>query len=281
MNKTIKNFAAVLLITSALVGLTGCGSNDAVNTSSQVKKVNVVLNSNYWPLAYENDEGKPDGYAVEVNKLIDSALPQYEFNYETSTGEAILLGLESGKYDMAIGGFYWNKEREKKFLFPKNNSGGGIVGVMVKKELGDKIKNLSDVADNNLKIVPTLASGGIIGILKDYNEKNADKQIKFDLTDVDNMSQDLQWVLDGRYDVLVGNKHQLKEIIDKQKNTAVKDGIAFSSFTVVKSYDLFNKNQAEIQKAYDEQLKKLKDSGKLSELSIKYFGEDLFKLDQE
>jgi L-cystine transport system substrate-binding protein len=46
----------------------------------------------------------------------------------------------------------------------------------------------------------------------------------------------------------------------------------------IKTYPLFNKDQKEFAAAYDKAIKKIIDSGKASELSEKYFGQDNFKL---
>ncbi len=289
MKKIFKGFAALILILSlSAISFTGCAksgenpdssSADAQSESANsenVTVVKVVTNNNYYPLTYLDDTGVLAGYAIDVAKLVDEALPQYKFDIEPSSGDAILLGLERGTYDQAIGGFYWNPEREEKFIYPEFD-GGGIIGVVVRNEDAD-VKNLSDIAEKGLRVAPTMAGGGIIGPLNDYNEENKDKPIKFDTIDSRTAADIWQGVLDGRYDADVENKHTWNQVVSADAGKKFKDGLTFNSFTVVKSYDLFNKNQQELADAYSEVIRSLKADGTLSKLSEKWFGEDLFKL---
>lgn len=293
MKKNFKTLTVLTLILSLLAfTVTGCaktkdtsaestakttgGASENDASATDVTVVKAVTQNNYYPLAYLDESGELVGYAIDVAKLIDEALPQYEFNIEPSSGDAILLGLESGTYDVAIGGYYWNAEREEKFIYP-DFSGGGIVGVVVRNENAD-VKNLSYAATQGLKVAPTLAGGGIIGVLKEYNEANPDNLLNYETIETRTEADIWKGVLDGRYDVDVANKHTWNKIIATEGQEAFKDGLTFSSFTVVKSYDLFNKDQQVLVDAYNAELAKLKEDGTLSELSIKWFGEDLFLL---
>lgn len=293
MKRKIKLLAAfTLILTITTLMFMGCAKSEPTNSigttptkiadgtntpvGEKATVVKVVTNNNYYPLSYLDESGTLVGYAIDVAKLVDDALPQYEFKIEASSGDAILLGLESGTYDVAIGGFYWNPEREKKFIYPEFD-GGGIVGVVAKKENED-VKNLSDVATKGLKVAPTLAIGGIIGVLNKYNEENAGNKVKFDTIDTRTEADIWKGILDGRYDVDVANKHTWNQIVAKEEGKKFKEELVFNSFTVVKSYDLFNKSQTKLAADYSEVIKKLKSDGSLSKLSQKWFGEDLFKL---
>ncbi len=287
--KIITAITLILSITTLLFA--GCSKSEPTSTGTKStdkpastqapagdkpKVVKVVTNNNYYPLTYLDESGKLVGYAIDVANLVDEALPQYEFNIEPSSGDAILLGLESGTYDVAIGGFYWNPDREKKFIYPEFD-GGGIVGVVAKKENSD-VKDLSAVATKGLKVAPTLAIGGIIGVLNKYNEQNPNNKVKFDTIESRTEADIWKGILDGRYDVDVANKHTWNQIVATEEGKKFKDALVFNSFTVVKSYDLFNKSQIQLATDYSEVIKKLKTDGTLSKLSEKWFGEDLFKL---
>jgi L-cystine transport system substrate-binding protein len=264
---------------SVTEGAEATAAPDGEEDVTEVTVVHAVTNNNYYPLAYLDENGELVGYAIDVAKLVDEALPQYEWEIEPLSGDAILLGLESGTYAEAIGGFYWNEEREKKFIYPEYSS-GGIVGVVARKENADA-KDLSDVATQGLKIAPTLAIGGIIGVMKKYNEENPDNQITYDTIDSRTEADIWQGVLDGRYDVDIANKHTWNKIISTDEGKKYEDGLVFNSFTAVKAYDLFNKDQTELAAAYNEVIKQLKEDGSLTELSNKWFGEDLFQFINE
>ena len=60
-----------------------------------------------------------DGYEVAVLKEIDKKLPQYKFEYTGTSDDDLLIGLESGKYDIGTKGAWYTDERAKKLLFRK------------------------------------------------------------------------------------------------------------------------------------------------------------------
>ncbi|HWQ77676.1 MAG TPA: transporter substrate-binding domain-containing protein, partial [Anaerovoracaceae bacterium] len=244
---------------------------------TEVRKINVVLNNNYWPLAFEKD-GKPDGYAYAINQRIDEALPQYEFTYTLASSEDVLIGLETGRYNMAIGGFYWTADREKQFLFPEHNSGGGLLGFITKNEKAT-IKTLAEAASSGYSFTPVGANTGIAGIVTEYNKENPDKQLKVEFTESTSTAQDIQFVLDGRYDATIKNRHDYNNLVKNMGRNDVAEQLTINSFGLIKSYDIFAQGEEDLRDAYDKELVKLREEGFLSELSIKWFGEDLFLLD--
>jgi L-cystine transport system substrate-binding protein len=48
-------------------------------------------------------------------------------------------------------------------------------------------------------------------------------------------------------------------------------------YRAIPTYPLFNKNDQALADAYDEAVEQLRKDGVISELSQKYFGEDIFK----
>lgn len=61
----------------------------------------------------------------------------------------------------------------------------------------------------------------------------------------------------------------------------LKDKLAYVPYKAIPSWPLFNKNGQALADAYDKALEQLKESGKIDELSQKYFGENIFQYIQE
>lgn len=275
---SIKKYLGLFLIIVLTFSLTACGSENkkAENNTgnSNVKKVTIGIRQDLVPTSYIDEKGAPAGYDVEVAKLIDELLPQYEFQYEGVSQEALLLGLESGKYAAAAAGFYTSKEREEKYLFPKENIGANVIGVVVRPENAD-VKNLSDFSDKKLKLEPLAGASGIYPIVRDYNKEHPDKPVNLDTVDWVAPADTLLWIKDKRYDGTVANRNQFDGVV--KNDPSLKQALVFNPFYAIKTWTLFNKQQAEFAAAYDGALKQLKDQGKLQELSEKYFGENVFQ----
>lgn len=225
-----------------------------------------------YPTSYINEQGEPAGYDIDVIKKIDELLPEYEFEYEAVSQEALLTGLDTGKYKAAVAGFYSNDDRRAKYLFPEECIGGNIIGLAVRKSDEADIKTLEDVATNKKSVVPIAPTSGMYGIVVEYNNEHPDNQIDLVDTEWTNAADEYKWVADGRYDVAVASKNVVDDTLPK---IGLEDQIQFNSFTAIKTWSLFNPKETELAAAYDKALKQLKDDGFISEKSKEYFGEDI------
>ena len=254
------------------------GSSNAADTSAdsasagEVQKVLIGIRQDLYPTSYINEQGEPAGYDIDVIKKIDELLPEYEFEYEAVSQEALLTGLDTGKYKAAVAGFYYNDDRRAKYLFPEECIGGNIIGLAVRKSDEADIKTLEDVATNKKSVVPIAPTSGMYGIVVEYNNEHPDNQV--DLVDAEwtNAADEYKWVADGRYDVAVASKNVVDDTLPK---IGLEDQIQFNSFTAIKTWSLFNPKETELAAAYDKALKQLKDDGFISEKSKEYFGEDI------
>ena len=82
----------------------------------------VAHTQNYVPYDFVDEKGESDGYEVAVLKAIDEKLPDYKFEYTGTSDDDLLIGLESGKYDIGTKGAWYTEERAKKFIIQKNQS---------------------------------------------------------------------------------------------------------------------------------------------------------------
>ena len=191
---TYKKLTSVILAAFLALGATACsgGSSSSSSTSASsssisasadassngdVKKVLIGIRQDLYPTSYINEQGEPSGYDIDVIKKIDELLPEYEFEYEAVSQEALLTGLDTGKYKAAVAGFYSNDDRRAKYLFPEECIGGNIIGLAVRKSDEADIKTLEDVAKNNKSVVPIAPTSGMYGIVIQYNAEHPDNQV--------------------------------------------------------------------------------------------------------
>lgn len=247
--------------------------------SSGVKKIKVAHTQSYYPYDFVNDKGESDGYEVAVFKAIDEMLPDYEFEYISTTAEDLLIGLEAGKYDVGIKGVWWTAEREEKFIYPENYIGSSVIGIAFRTENADKIKDLESFARFSGNLVPISPQSAQYTIIENFNKEHPDTPIKLTPADQFELSDAYQWVLEGRYDAFFNIK------VSFDANVVAEDGeyhqfadkLSFATYKGIPIWPLFNKEKADLAKACDEAVAKLKEEGKLESLSEQYFGYSIFK----
>jgi L-cystine transport system substrate-binding protein len=276
-------FAAAGL--TVLTLLAGCGSSDTSSSSSStgddgtdVRKVKIAYDQASKPISWLDESGNPTGYDVEVMKLVDELLPEYEFEYVGTTSDDLLIGVQQGKYQAGVKNAFWTEERTKNFIYPKEFLGLSSIGLVLKKE-NENIKTLEDFASAGLTLAPIAANNAQYTVIDEYNQKNPDNPVK--LQAGDQFSVDVvQWVNEGRVDGGVQIEGPFKkQVLDEEgpyHNLAGE--VVYNEFNVIKTWPLFNKKEQEFADAYDEAIKQLKEEKKTNELSVEFYGRDLFEV---
>lgn len=279
MKRMLKTTAAGIALIALLAG---CGSSSASNEtdgeSSDVRKVKVAYDQASKPISWLDEKGNPTGYDVEVMKLVDELLPQYEFEYVGTTSDDLLLGVEQGKYQVGVKNAFWTQERTEKFIFPKEFLGLSSAGLVLKKE-NEHIQSLADFASAGLSLAPIAANNAQYTIIDEYNKANPDNKVKLQAGDAFSVDV-VQWVNEGRVDGGV----MIEGPFEKQVNAAdgpyhhLVNDVVYNEFAVIKTWPLFNKKEQAFADAYDEAIKKLKEEKKTNEFSVEFYGRDLFEV---
>lgn len=252
----------------------GAASADGV----QVKKVKVAYDQAGKPMSYIDDKGNPTGYDVEVMKLIDEALEEYEFEYIGTSNDDLLLGVEQGKYQVGVKNAFWTEERTAKYIFPQEFLGLSSAGLVLKKE-NEHIKNLSDFAAAGMTLAPIAANNAQYTVIAEYNEANPDNPVK--LKAGEEFSVDVvQWVNEGRVDggVQIEGSFTGKVLTEGGPYYHLKDQVVYNEFAVIKTWPLFNKKEQEFADAYDKAIAEIKKTDALNKLSVEFYGKDLFEV---
>jgi len=295
----MKKLLSILLAALMLLSMVACGGgnndadkggNDKANTSTndktdnagdqggdevQVREVLMGINSAQPPASYVNPDGTIGGQNYEVMILVDELLPQYEFKYEAVDQDALIMGLDSNKYAAAVGNFWHNEKREESYLFPEYPIGGGVEGIAVNKAYIDKVDSLEDFATEGLKLTPQEASGAMYDVFTQFNVDNPDIALEFSSGDVVASGEQMKWVIEGRYDgaaMFSSEYEELKETVDPD------DNLYFVPFYAVKTWVLYTKDEAQLAADVDSAMEQLLADGTLSEISIEWFGYDVYEL---
>ncbi|MFJ7727308.1 transporter substrate-binding domain-containing protein [Neobacillus sp. NPDC097160] len=282
MNKFLKIAGTGIALITLIAG---CGSttktgakSDVADSGKEVRKVKVAFDQGGKPIGYVDEKGNPTGYEIEVMKLVDKALPEYEFEYVPTTSEDLLVGVQQGKYQAGVKNAWFTEERTKNYIFPKEFLGLSGVGLLLKKEKKD-IKDLSDFAKAKLSLAPIAASNAQYTIVDEYNQANPDNKVKLEAGDAFTVDV-VQWVNEGRVDggIYLGATYEKQVLANDGPYHNLADDVIYNEFTVVKTWPLFNKKEQAFADAYDQAIKKLKEEKKTNEIMVKFYNNDLFKL---
>lgn len=272
------------VITAALIGvvaagLAGCSKKDsaAAGDGGKKKVVNVAYTNYYVPYDFVNDKGEADGFEVAVMKEVAKKLPQYEWKFTPTSDDDLLIGVESGKYTIGTKGIWKTAAREKKYLFTDNYIGASVIGLVIRKDEADKVKDMDSFAQYSGKLVPIAPQDARYMVIDTYNKEHPDKPIDLKSSEAFQIADAYSWVMEGRYDAYL-------EVELSYKNNIVKDDAPYHQFNDqltyirykgIPTYPLINKKETKLKDKVDQAIKELRDEGKIAELEQKYFGESL------
>ena len=282
-NKKVLIGAAVVIAAGAIVAVRTTQSKKIPTTGAKAKVekvLQVAHTQSYKPYDFVNDNGASDGFEVQVLKAVDNTLPEYKFNYNPTSDEDLLIGLESGKYDIGTKGAWKTPEREQKFIIPQEKIAASVIGLTYRTADKAKYSNLEDFAKQNGKLIPISPQNAQYKVIEDFNAAHPKTPIKLDAADQFTISDAYAWLLENRYDGFFDIK------LSFDNSVLAADGpyhdyankLSYVPYKGIPTYPIIHKNATNeaFAKAYDQAIKELEADGTLTKLSKKYFGEDVF-----
>ncbi len=272
-NKFAKTTTAAAVLTLGAMCLAGSAF------AEDVQKITVAHTNYYVPYDFADENGESDGYEVAVMKAVDELLDQYEFEFVPTTDDDLLIGVESGKYDVGTKGVWWTQARSETYIFPKNYIGASIIGILTRVEDAEKYTDLEAFAADGGRLVPIAPQNAQYNIVSNFNAAHPDTPIELEAADQFQLSDAYQWVLEGRYDAYfeIKTSYENNVVNEEGEYHELADKFAYAEYEGIPTWPLFNSNNQELADAYDEAIEQLKEDGTLEELSNEYFGYSLFE----
>ncbi len=285
VRKAIGIVSALTLMVSAV----GCGSQSQAQASDTTgaQKIRIGVNvSVSGKNSYLDEDDNLTGSTVELIRLVDEKLPDYEFELVGTSFDDVFVGLDTGNYQGGEANCFLTAERIEKYAIPKENICASYIGILVKKELAD-LTDFSKVAEaqkeHGYTFYPMQAGNGLTYPVEVYNQENPDNQIVFDYSSENTNNDVLTWIPTGRYDIglcLYATWLNNFEAEDGAYHEYVDD-LAWIPVQTVGVYNLFDKDAVsqEFLDAYDAALKEIKADGTASKIATEFFGYDVFDSD--
>lgn len=284
----MKKLIAGVVVVLAVVGgtlLVRQSNQPAAADEKQVTTIQVAHTQNYVPYDFINEAGESDGYEVQVLKAVDEKLPQYELEFTGTSDDDLLIGLESGKYDVGVKGAWYTDERAEKFILPEEKIGASIIGFTIRQEDADTITDIDSFAKTGGKLVPISPQNAQWNVIDEYNQANPNQQIQLTAAEAFNVADAYAWVLEKRYDAFFDIKLSYEEAIENEDGAyhQYADQLTYVPYKGIPTYPLLHRDEQNeaFAKAYEGAIRELEEDGTLQSLSEEYFGEDVFQFIDE
>ena len=252
----MKNILAVAALGLALISPLGAAS---------AAELNVGMSGGYFPFTFVKLD-KLQGFEVDFIEAI-AAETGDDVNFVTMSFSGLVGALETGRIDTIANQITITPEREAKFAFSQPYVFDGAQ-VVVKKGNEATISGTGDLSGK--KVAVNLGSN--FEELLQALPNAAEIDIR---TYESNIAQDTAL---GRVDAFVMDRVSSAQLIKESPLPLAMAGKPFSEIRNALPFNDTDEGRA-LRDRFDAAISTLKDNGKLTEISMKWFGTDITKAD--
>lgn len=275
-----KSFWSFLLLISAIMLLTACGTskNEGTTTSEGgtekadkastdlladiQEKGELVIGTEgvYPPFTFHDDSGQLTGFDVDIATEVAKRLGVKPVFLETQW-DAMFAGLDAKRFDMVANQVGISEERLEKYDFSTQYNIS--VGVVVAGKDNNNISKYEDI--KGLKAAQTMTS----------NHRKIAESYGAEIVSVEGFVQSVDLISSKRVDVTVNDKLSVLDYLKQRPDAPVK--IVAQYDEVIEIGLLFRKNNETLVEAVNQALQDMIEDGTHLEISKKWFGEDVLQ----
>lgn len=261
IKKLVKKGLIIATIGTLAISLVGCGSKEKTNTMDKDTLV-LGFDDTFVPMGFKGDDGKYTGFDIELAEEISKKLGK-KIEYQPIDWTMKESELKNGNIDFIWNGFSITEERKKELDFTKAYLKNKQIIITLKDS---DIKTKEDL---NGKVVAAQDQSSAVDAIGDYKD-NFKELVTFSTND-----EALRDLEAGRCDAVVADEVLSKYYINLKgadNYKVLEDNFGEEEYAVG-----VRKDDKELidawNKAYDELVK----DGTASELSKKWFGDDIIE----
>lgn len=261
IKKLVKKGLIIATIGTLAISLVGCGSKEKTNTMDKDTLV-LGFDDTFVPMGFKGDDGNYTGFDIELAEEISKKLGK-KIEYQPIDWTMKESELKNGNIDFIWNGFSITEERKKELDFTKAYLKNKQIIITLKDS---DIKTKEDL---NGKVVAAQDQSSAVDAIGDYKD-NFKELVTFSTND-----EALRDLEAGRCDAVVADEVLSKYYINlkgEDNYKVLEDNFGEEEYAVG-----VRKGDQELidawNKAYDELVK----DGTASELSKKWFGDDIIE----
>jgi len=237
------------------------GAKDALEAIKARGTLVIAMEGNWQPWTYHDANDMLTGFDVEVAALIAEGLG-VKPEYKETAWDGILAGVDSGRFDIACNGVGYTPTRAEAYNFSTP-----YVYTEMALVVGADNEDIKSIDDLKGK--------------KTANSPNSTYAMRAEaagaeVTYVDTLGETMAMLEDGRVDATLNAKESVDAYLAEHPEARIKIVAVVAGEPVAVPMQK-GENTATLKAEIDRILEEARLSGKLAELSQKYFGRDLTK----
>lgn len=261
--KLLAGIAAAVL---AITGVGICAAEAGKDRLTEiVERGTLVIGTegNWSPWTYHDEKtNELIGLDIEIGKLIAEGLG-VKAEFAETAWDSILAGVEAGRFDIACNGVGYTEERAKKYEF--STPYVYTHTVLVTRGDNEEIRTISDLTG---KKTANSASSTYAALAE---------QAGATVTYIDTLGETIDLLIQGRVDATINAQVSIQDYLREHPEADIKIVDVLPGDPVV--YPV-RKGETALINAVNEILETARRDGRLSEISIRYFGIDLTQPDE-
>lgn len=253
--KSLSSFGIILVLASFT--LFGCGtdsSNGAGGDGDGDKKYVIATDATYAPMEYMDDEGNIVGTDIDIVNAIAEEL-DIEIEFKNYGWEPLFTAVQNGEVDFAVSSITITDERKQTFDFSEPYYAANQL-ILVPED--SKVEKFEDLKDSKVSVQINTTGHEVV---KDLLGITSSKILA-----TETMPLAISEMINGNADAAIGDNAVINEY--KKNNPKVKLKTVEDAAFEKEYYGLMiKKGNTELVELLNEGIQKLKDNGKLKEIT--------------
>lgn len=252
--------AVLMLATAMTMAVFAEESGDLLSRIQERGTIVVGLEGDWAPWSYVGEDDELTGYDVEVAKAIADKLG-VELQIVPGEWDGLFAGMDAGRYDLVINGVEVTEDRAEKYDFADPYA--YIRTALIVRGDNDDIHTFEDLKGK--KTANSIAST-YMNLAESYGAT---------CYGVATLDETLTMVLQGRVDATLNAIVSYTDYMSQHPDSNLKVVATTEDASNVAIPMCKGDDTATLREAVNQAIAELREDGTLSELSIRFFGEDI------
>lgn len=243
-------------------------------TTVEKTVVKVGFGTGYAPFVYLDENEKPAGYDYDCFMAVAEKLSdKYVFDLTPDAFANLLIGIDTGIYDMTVSHWGYTEARAEKYLYATEGDmyiNYFMVGYAPGRE------GITDLASCAGLTAVAQSGTKADNMLANWNAEHPDLAVE--VANVEDLSIAASGLASGLYDFYLASTYDMQTFNNNYGSTITleySDDVAdYVEIPNPGIYYIYAKGMDPVQQDVDQAIRELREEGVLSELCIKWLGSD-------